>query len=208
MKLKNDWTLAHLLYYLSWYGAGLIALGIILTVLFSLLLGHPSPVLGEISVRVQIESIKGATEVIDAQSSLFIRNPADAMFFVQSDSWDFSPVILLLYVLEHIKLVAMAIVLYLFSKIFKSIIDQVPFHEKNPFYLFCIGWIFFLSSTLDFILNQFIESSLKTLSIEAGYQITGVQVFGDYMILGIFMIVIGYVFKEGNRLKKEQELTI
>ncbi len=71
-----------------------------------------------------------------------------------------------------------------------------------------MGWTLFIASTINIGISYLPLPLADFLSQTAEFEIAGMKVFRDYMIEGIFCIVLGYVFKEGNRIYEEQKLTV
>ena len=114
------------------------------------------------------------------------------------------------YLINILKLALYFSVLFLLGKIFKSIIEEEPFHEKNPKRLYTIGWLLILYKFLFLGYNfLFAQPFFEQLNFAQGFTITHLDFYGDsFLYAGFFMVVLGYVFKEGTRLHKEQKLTV
>jgi len=207
---KNDWTLAHLLYYLS--QIGYILTGVYLIMMISMLasqLKDGQLMSNQIPVRMEVEQLKQETPVQLNESKLYFSDTVEGKIgFSKTTDGSIWPVIGF-YVIELSKQIILFITLFLFSKIFKTIINEEPFSEKNPIYLFTIGWILVLTPLAFQFIGLFFQSFFANLQLPEGIQILGLNSYGDgYILAGIFMIVLGYVFREGNRLYEEQRLTV
>lgn len=115
----------------------------------------------------------------------------------------------LLFLLELIKVLSFAIVFLLLGKIFHLVAKDQPFSKQNYKYLFVIGWILFIASIYShfrgWYIIQLVGEDIASKSIILEYS-TGA--IGDLYILGIFVYSFGYILKQGNRIYKEQQLTI
>lgn len=107
------------------------------------------------------------------------------------------------------------IVLFMLSKVLKGVARGNPFQSNNPFYLYVIGWTLIISSIINIFLQflyltpSFSLPVLGSINLPEHIDITSLNLFGnDFMIAGIFVIVLGYVFKEGTRIYEEQKLTV
>jgi len=107
------------------------------------------------------------------------------------------------------------ILLFLFSKVLRNVAEGEPFHSRNSFYFSVIGLTLFASAFIN-LAFQFLNHGhffslplLESLDLPEGIEITSLNMFGDDFILaGIFFVILGYVFKEGTRIYEEQKLTV
>ncbi|NGP87497.1 DUF2975 domain-containing protein [Fodinibius halophilus] len=210
MTFNKDWTLAHFLYYISQIGYVLIG-GLILIQTFTFFMQSQNNHLSTdlIPVQLEVQEFKEASDIKAGEVTLHINEEMNGRVRLSTSDKSSQWPIIGFFLVGLLKYVILAIVLFLFSKLFKTIIDKEPFSEKNPTYLFTIGWILFLAPFTIPALNFFVHPYFASLDLPENLSIAGLTYMGDgYAYAGIFILVLGYVFKEGNRLYKEQQLTI
>jgi hypothetical protein len=100
------------------------------------------------------------------------------------------------------------IALFYFAKVLKSVAEGRPFESGNSKFLYVIGWTLFTSSILNIVIGFAPMPILDEISVATSFEFTTVRAISDYMLEGIFIIVLGYVFKEGSRIYEEQKLTV
>ena len=89
----------------------------------------------------------------------------------------------------------------------KSVTENEPFREKNIRRFYIIGGLVMLAPFY-FALKQWMVISLIKGSYLQGIDLSWYPQDTNLMLAGIFIIVLGYVFKEGARMYKEIKLTV
>lgn len=101
--------------------------------------------------------------------------------------------------------------LYFFflHKLFKNISKRQFFDEKNPRFLFAIGWVGLGSLAFGFLLSlsQIYLYDLLQLPENVHFFILLPRIKAD-IILSIGMLILGYIAQEAIKLYEEQKLTV
>ncbi|MBO6584663.1 MAG: DUF2975 domain-containing protein [Gracilimonas sp.] len=216
MKLRKDWSLAYLLLYICQIGYWLIIISVALELFISFAqLSGNHIVIRDVSVNLELRQFE---EYNDIELDNIRLNIPERMTSDLQISGPYEEVKGGFYFFNGLKLyenTVFFLMLFLFSKVLRNVAEGDPFHAKNPSYLYMIGWTLIISSLIN-ISFQFLNMGhfislplLSDLSLPEGIDITSLDMFGkDFMIAGIFNIVLGYVFKEGARIYEEQKLTV
>ena len=209
---KNDWSLTHFLYYTAQISVWLCVLTII---------SH---------IGVPIMFHFGSDDVVSFQQSKVVLTSetlAEAGTFetekVQGRLGDTLEGYLSLmikeegqgsavYLLTLVKILfnaALAFGFFLLSRILKTVIEDTPFIEANARRLYIIGWMIILSPI--FTIAE--RWGLLLLVGETGFQGFNfpnpfLHINYSVVMAGIFVIVLGYVFKAGSQIYQEQLLTV
>lgn len=216
MELRKDWSLAHFLLYICQIGYWLIVTNVVLQLLLSIgFVSDNQVVLDDIPVHIELQQFE---EYNDVEASNVRLNIPDRMESKVQISGSFDEVRSAYFFYNGLKLYESAvffIILFMLSKVLKSVADGKPFESRNPFYLYVIGWTLIISSVINlfiqfiFLAPSFSLPVLGSLSLPENIKIPSLNMFGEnFMIAGIFIIVLGYVFKEGTRIYNEQKLTV
>lgn len=207
---NNDWTLAHFLYYIC-------QISLVLMILYALNLGVMNTIfwidgnatVDQVPVRMELAKFQEYNDVESAGTGIHISNNVEGNLRLSSEEGKFKKAIISSYLSKIVLWIRNFAVLFLFMKILKTIIDEKPFHENNPRYLFSIGWILFLSPLLSLLFNWIAHSFFQNLSLPEEVTLQPVRYFDDNLIIvGIAIIVLRYVLKEGSRIYEEQKLTV
>ncbi len=212
MKLKNDWSLAHFLYYISWF----MIVGIITQVIStSLPTFYGSNSIASIQgmdpqVGISVESLglKRSTNLPDGTSLSFGKTMYSNLFLV-SDNEFYKTGSLIILVARFVRFIALFIFFFSLNRILKTVTKDEPYHLKNPTRLFIMG-----VSIMSLSLIQFIQSFLFVHYLSKspfGEQLEFTPGFsgGDgSIIFGLAIVLLGFVFKEGARIHEEQKLTV
>jgi hypothetical protein len=216
MKLKKDWSLAYLLFYICQIGYWLIIISVGTELFMSIaFMSQERVVINDIPVHFELQQFE---EYNDIELGNIRLNIPERMKSNVQVSGPYEEVKGGFYFFNGLKLYENAVfflILFLFSKVLRNVAEGDPFHAKNPFYLYMIGWTLIISSIIN-ISFQFLNMGrfislplLSDLSLPDGIDITSLDMFGkDFMLAGIFIIVLGYVFKEGARIYEELKLTV
>ncbi|MAO66713.1 MAG: hypothetical protein CL666_17100 [Balneola sp.] len=210
MELRKDWSFAYFLYYLCQIGFWLFLFNACLMLVntsISFFQEDDTFFIHDVSIIMDINNLETATEVKDPLN-VNIYSTARASAGISGSFEENAAVFFYYYGLELYKYLILLISLYLLSKFLRLVAEGDPFNSKNPKYLYIIGWTLFLSSALNILIMYMPFPLLESLQIQHGFEITGISPFRDYMLEGIFIIVLGYVFKEGTRIYEEQKLTV
>jgi len=107
-------------------------------------------------------------------------------------------------------LVAAAIYgLFLLRKILKTTADGFPFHHDNPRRLNHLGWIIvatsLLSTVSQFLYGRWALSRLDGLDLPVS---PSTEVYGEWILCGLLILVLASIWKQAVRIAEEQSLTV
>lgn len=205
LKLKNDWTLAHFFQYVSIISAVLIGINLVVYFIMFVVTDSIStlPINIKPSEADQVEMI--STEMANIYSSSSVEG---TVYLYGSDSLP-SFTMYSLWIAETLKWILFIVILILSWKIFQSIADNQPFSEKNYKRLFVIGWIFIVAELYGHARGHYLARLLNDAQISDSVQfLPSAGGLVNLFLVGMLIIVIGYVFKEGHRIFEEQKLTV
>jgi len=209
MKLKKDWSLAHFLYYLCWIGYWAIILNIILKIFVTVSFSQIGTYyIDDLHVNLKVEHFDQYRDIELEDLSVMIPEVLEARVGISTSLSNNTGAFLFYLGLILIEQIIYFFILFLFSKMLKNVAEGRPFAEKNPTYLFAIGWILFLSSIANIGISFLPMPLLQEGFLSEEYSFSSLHFMRDYMLEGIFIIVLGYVFKEGARIYQEQKLTV
>ena len=122
----------------------------------------------------------------------FIQNAMLCFDLGKDDTDDF----LWIMLPQSVTLLAMAVCSILIFCLLRNVKRKEVFTKENPTLIVAIGGIVELNGLLQGFFGTFVSvSNLR-------------QTYLIYILLGVFILFIGCVFKIGVRMKEEQELTI
>lgn len=208
--LKNDWSLSYFLYYISrisaWLYILLILVQLTTTVTMFTSEGRYMALLqNPVSINVEDFSESSAFETNSAKGFLVNRVEGTVNLMLKKSSVE--PAAYLLILLDYFDYTALVFGLFIFSGIMKSVTKEEPFQRKNIRRLYIIG-VMVMLAPFYFTLKQWIVASLIEGSYLQGIEITWYPSDTNLIMAGIFIIVLGYVFKEGARMYEEQKFTV
>lgn len=216
MKLRKDWSLAYFLLYMCQISYWLIVFGVIIELIISIgHLSHDRVVIRDIPVNIELKQFD---EYNDVESENIYLNIPERMSSEIQISGPYDEVLSAFLFFNGFKLyenTVFFILFFMFAKVLKNVAKGEPFHSKNHSYLYVIGLTLFASASIN-IAFQFLNMGhfvhlplLEGLDLPDGIDVTSLDMFGkDFLLAGIFVIVLGYVFKEGTRIYEEQKLTV
>ncbi len=203
VQLQNDWTLAHFISYIAAITAVLLGIQLIINIAILSPVGMDFPVKYTVENTDQLSSVTrdGLMFIPDRQQEgrLIVKE-------VKKRSGIHSFFLVLLKIVKSSMFIFCA---FLVWQIFRSVARNKPFSRGNYKRLFIVGWIFVLAEL--FALGRAFYLEWLTFDAFASDPFTLIRTTGDLsnlMIIGIVIIVIGYVFKEGHRIYEEQKLTV
>jgi len=212
MKLKNDWTLGHFLYYISWF------------MIFGLISQFITIHIPNLTGSNSITSIKNIDALVMINTEdLGIENRIyrdDGGYLYLGSSFHTNPMIIsdseealsgyyIILLTRLLKFLALYIFYYTLNRILRSVIDNNPFDIKNSWRLYVMGisvlslsFIHFLQSVL---FSHYFNENMITEKITFETSFMGGQ---GSLTFGLAIVLLGYVFKEASRVYEEQKLTI
>lgn len=203
VQLQNDWTLAHFISYIAAITAVLLVIQLIIQIVVFSNFGMEFPVKFSVENSEQQSTfvINGLTLIPDQQQEgrllvLEVENRSDIhSFFLVS-----------LKIVERGMFIFCA---FLVWQIFRAVARNQPFSRGNYKRLFIIGWIFVLAEIIVLSRAFYLEwLTFDAFSSEPFKLIRTTDNLSIFLIMGIVIIVISYVFKEGHRIYEEQKLTV
>lgn len=211
MKLRKDWSLAYFLYYMCRIGMWLIVINAI-TLLFinsSIFLSEDGTYfIHSVPVSLSVDGVESLDDIESKNTSIRIYDTVKANIGIQATFEEHLPAYLFYNGLKVYSTLLLFFVLFFFAKVLKNVAEGNPFHLTNSKYLYIIGWTLFLSSILNIFIRFLPLPLLSSLSLPEGYEFSSLLGSPDFTYVGIFIIVLGYVFKEGARIYEEQKLTV
>ncbi len=216
MKLRKDWSLAYLLLYLCQISYWLIIISVGIELFISAAhLSNDQIVIRDVPINLELQQFEAYNDIELKNIRL---NIPERMTSQLQISGPYNEVKGAFFFFNGLKLYESAIffiILFMLSKVLRGVAEGDPFHSNNPSHLYVIGWTLIISSIINtsfqFLnMGHFISLPLLgDLDLPDGIDITSLDMFGeDFMLAGIFIIVLGYVFKEGARIYEEQKLTV
>lgn len=161
-----------------------------------------------VPVTLNVEGVQGLDEIEGKNVSINIYNTVKANIGIQANFEDHLSAFLFYNGLKAYNTILVLVVLFFFAKVLRNVAEGNPFDITNSKYLYIIGWTLFLTSALNIFIRFLPLPLLDSISLPEGYEFSSLQGFEDFMMIGIFIIVLGYVFKEGTRIYEEQKLTV
>ncbi len=208
--LKSDWSLAHFLYYISRISAWLyiVTIAVQLTTTITMFNSgdrYMAMLQNPVSVTVENFSETTSFETNSVKGHLTDRVEGTANLMLKKSSVE--PAAYLLILFDYFDYGILAFGLFLFSGIMKSVTEKEPFRQKNIRRLYTIG-VMVMLAPFYLALKQWMVVSLIKGDYLQGIDLYWYPKDTNLIIAGIFIIVLGYVFKEGARMYKELKLTI
>ena len=213
MELRKDWSLAYFLLYLCQISYWLIVISVgIELVMSATQLSNEHIVLTDIPVNLELQQFD---QYDDLEVAGVMLNISERMSSEMHLSGPYNKIKEAFFVFNGLKIYKNSIFFMLFfllSRVLKNVAQGNPFHPNNSSYFSIIGLILSLSGGTN-IAFQFLNAghliSLPIINDIGLPEITSLNLFGkDFILAGIFFIVLGYVFKEGTRIYEEQKLTV
>jgi magnesium-transporting ATPase (P-type) len=212
MKLNNDWSLGHFLYYICWFTlAGIILQFVSISI----------PLLSNSSSLITLKDIDAPIEIstkslnLDQNSykpdgsylTLFSSVLAYPAIFAEQQT--IRPNLYLIHSARFMKFATMCIFLFMLTRILKSVINSNPFASKNSSRLFVMGISMIFLSLFSILQNYLLVSAFNNSSFASDFDF-GMSPLGldGSVVFGLSLILLSYVFKEGTRLYEEQKLTV
>lgn len=207
--LKNDWSLAYFIYYVCWLGYwGIVLTVVVQTVTVSAMVNDGTQYIHDVPVQLQLEQFSDFRDFKLDKANINIPEKTTARIGIEVTE---SNIFAFLYYngLKLYRAAILFIILFVLAKMMKNVAENNPFDSNNPFYLYIIGWTLITSSVINIGISFLPLPILTHLALPEGFKVTSLDMFGNnFLILGIFVIVLGYVFKEGARIHEEQKLTV
>ena len=216
MNLRKDWSLAYLLLYVCQIGYWLIVINVSVDLLVSAsLFSQDHVIIDNIPIHMELDQFEDYKDIEFENTSINIPERLSTDIHISGPYDEVKNAFFFYNGLKIYENAVFFILLFLFAKVLRNVAEGSPFHAKNSSYLSIIGTILFAVGAINFsfqFLNMghfFSLPILNNLGFPEGVDITYLDLFGeDFIFAGIFMIVLGYIFKEGTRIYEEQKLTV
>ncbi len=210
MNLRKDWSLAYFLYYTCWIGYWSIGLYLVVTIASTVMVSSDGytrlldlPVVMEVEEFSEFNELQMPTAAINIPEQFSI----DIDIKAQTNQHGFN--IVLLFLIQSLSSFALMAVLFLLSTIFKNVAEENPFDPVNSKNLLYSGVVTLLIGCINITLTFTPIPLLRELHLPDGYAIKHLSLPTDILLLvGVSLIVLAYVFKEGTRIYDEQKLTV
>ncbi|MDZ7718859.1 MAG: DUF2975 domain-containing protein [Balneolaceae bacterium] len=206
-KLQNDWTLAHFISYIAAITAVLLGIQLIIQIYLSSSFGMEFPVKYSVENSNQL-----GTHLVNGETyrmTLVLDQQQEGRLLIleaENGSDIHSLFLIFLKIIESGMFIYCA---FLVWQIFRAVARDQPFSESNYKRLFILGWIFILAELIALGRAFYVEwLTFDAFSSEPFELIRTPDNFYISLFIGIMIIVIGYVFKEGHRIYQEQQLTV
>jgi|AntRauTorckE6833_2_1112554.scaffolds.fasta_scaffold04901_7 hypothetical protein len=216
MEFRKDWSLAYFLLYMCQLGYWMIVINIgILGVDLFMSFSNNSVIIDNIPVHLELEQFEEYKDVEFENTYLNISERMSTDIHISGSYDDVENAFFFYNGLKIYENAVFFILLFFFAKVLRNVAEGSPFHAKNSTYLSTIGTILLAVGAINFSF-QFLNTGhfislpiLNNLGFPDGIDIIYLDLFGkDFIFAGIFMIVLGYIFKEGTRIYQEQKLTV
>ncbi|MEQ8525249.1 DUF2975 domain-containing protein [Gracilimonas sp.] len=216
MKLRKDWSLAYLLLYICQIGYWLIIIGVGAELIMNTaFMSQERVVINDISVHLELQQFEEYNDIELENIRLNIHEDMESQVQISGPYDEIKSAFFFFNGLKLYENIVFFIILFMLSKVLRSVAEGDPFQAKNSSHLYVIGWTLIISSIIN-ISFQFMSAGhfislplFSDLALPEGIDITSLNLFGkDFLMNGIFIIVLGYVFKEGARIYEEQKLTV
>lgn len=207
IQLQNDWTLAHFISYIAAITAVLLGIQLIIQIYLSFSFGMEFPVKYSVEESNQI-----GTHLVNGEAyrmTLVLDEQQEGRLLIleaENGSNIHSFFLIFLKIIESGMFIYCA---FLVWQIFRAVARDQPFSKGNYKRLFIVGWIFIFAELIALGRAFYLEwLTFDAFSSEPFKLIRTTDNFSIFLIAGIVIIVIGYVFKEGHRIYQEQQLTV
>lgn len=210
MKLKKDWSLRHTLYYLTWFFTIGLALNFFtvtsmyLTAGTDYFLSAPGfdPLIGIDSRGMDLPDYETTEQnflmIFDVYVRPLLMSKSDAF-----KSWN-----LAVLGARALKFITLFTFFLFLTKIFRSIADENPFDGNNPKRLYFMGALLMLLPLVNLLHSWTIIQILSTQTYSADLTFKPLVQYDLHFFIGMVILLLGYVFKEGARIHEEQKLTV
>ncbi len=208
--LTNDWSLAHFLYYMARISAWLCILLIITQVFTTVTLLNSDGrymALQQFNVTFSADGFSetSAFETNSVKGHIGNRLDGTANLMLKKSSIEPASYLLILFDLLDYALLAFG--LFVLARLLKTVTEGEPFHPANIRRLYILGGMVILIPAYSALKQWAVISLIESSSLQ-GFEFHFYHTQSNFVMLGILVIVLGYVFKEGTRIYREQQLTI
>lgn len=208
--LKNDWSLAHFLYYMARISAWLCILLIITQVVTTVTLLNSDDrymALQQFSVTFSADGFSESSEfeTNSVKGHIGDRLNGTANLMLKKSSIEPASYLLILFDLFDYALLAFG--LFLLARLLKTVTEGEPFRPANVRRLYILGAMVILMPAYSALKQWAVISLIESSSLQ-GFEFYFYHTHSNFILFGILLIVLGYVFKEGARIYREQQLTV
>ncbi|MFP8490032.1 DUF2975 domain-containing protein [Gracilimonas sp. Q87] len=216
MNIRKDWSLAYFLLYICQIGYWLIIINLGVELFMSAsLFSNDYVIIDNIPVHIELEQFEEYRDVEFENTYISIPERMSTDIHISGPYNEVKSGFFFYNGLKIYENAVFFILLFFFAKVLRNVAEGSPFHAKNSTHLSVIGTILLAVGAINFSfqflnMGHFISLPiLNNLGFPESIDVTYLDLFGkDFMFAGIFMIVLGYVFKEGTRIYEEQKLTV
>jgi len=209
MNFKKECSFRHIIYYASWLFLLLLGVNFLFSIANSF--SSEDKISGFSSDDLLIEfwgnGIK-KTSIIPSEEKAVVVSNIYSKVSVLADKTSFKAKNILLFALHLLKISVVILFFFLLTKILKTVVDKTIFESKNSTRLYFMGSLFLCIPLLKLIQAFILYQALLMVKFTEQVNFEPYTDIKIEVILGIVIILLGYVFKEGTRIYEEQKLTI
>ncbi|MEP1141004.1 MAG: DUF2975 domain-containing protein [Balneola sp.] len=148
------------------------------------------------------------TSIIPSEEKAVVVSNIYSKVSVLADKTSFKAKNILLFALHLLKISVVILFFFLLTKILKTVVDKTIFESKNSTRLYFMGSLLLCIPLLKLIQAFILYQALLMVKFTEQVNFEPYTDIKIEVILGIVIILLGYVFKEGTRIYEEQKLTI
>lgn len=210
MKLKQDWSLAHFLYYNVW----IIIIGLIVSfisinstyltggITFFINAPYSDPM-----VQVDSEELISTDFLVNDEHYL-IPLQVKGRFLVNSSESSFATKNLLLIAIRFLKMIILVTFFYLLSRILRSIMNDNPFDPLNSRRLLSMGGLLVFQAVIAFGHALFVVHIFSSLQVDPNLNFKADFESVNSIFFGLLVMLLGFIFRKATEIHEEQKLTV
>lgn len=211
MGLKNDWTLAHFLYYITWFVvASIIVTGISTGIMYWQSGEAVVTSIPKIDPLVRLQNLELDPDEIE--STLGTHAMPIEIFTrigVMTLEEDLSSYNQKIYVARLFKFTALMCFMILLARMLKTVIDKNPFDHSNSKRLLKMGVLVMCFGLFDVLLSFTFADALNEIGFKSDIVFKTVyEPLEPSIYVGLVLILLGFVFKEATCIHEELKLTV
>ena len=209
MKLNNDWTFGHFLYYSCQFSFfGLLFSTLVQYSCSPKILDGYSLSVEPIPVIMEFDGFEPLKEPKEGIASIDIQKRIKGKVRIEADSSDHMWATLFYNSYTLLKWIWMLILYFFAARFFKNISNKDFFNPKNATYFSIIGFSSLIISGILFAFHYATLPILGEISAPHGIQFIRLDIITPLVIPGIASLVLSHIFKEATRIHEEQKLTV
>ena len=204
MKLQKDWSLSHFLYYITWIILGTIVLNFVIFFLMDFSLESETfvslPIIDPL-VKINPDDLF-KPGFSNAESQYFAPMEIRARFMVHSVELKYIYQINVVRLMRVLRFALLFAFFFLFSRIFRSVVQKNPFDSKNSLRLYIMGTLLIGLTVLNGLHSHLIAKVLSALPGGPSLNFSSVLELDFLPFFGLVLLFLGYVYKKGNEMNE------